>query len=920
MVRAEVTEHVEARCARRCVMCHRIDVTPRLDRRLRMTRRMTTRQLIVLLSLAGACAQPDPPPERTAERTDQMTAYTPNPVEVENTLAGSADWRITGTMGSDATGQMQGYASDVSVNLGGTIDLHVTVSPAQTYTIDIYRMGWYSGAGGRLMQAIGPLNGTTQPICQTMSGGPYRSVACQWAIAHTLTIPATWTSGIYLAKLTNAAGFQSYIMFVVRDDQRTSDLVYQQAVLTYQAYNNYPASSPAKLSFYSAPPGTPFVGRRLSFDRPYSSTQFPRNNNGDGAGGFFTWDHPMIRWLEMNGYDVTYAANTDLHRGTTSLSNAKGVLSLGHDEYWSQTMYSVATAARNDGVGWAFLTGNMVFRQVALEPWASVANRVMRSVTAAGGPTLVNDPDHEKRQALTGLAVTGCCVRDPTLYYNLDFVVTEPDHDIFADADFQPGSIVAGILGYEPDAVRPAYALPPHRTFDILSRSPFVSAGPVTVNPWPLSEANTVIYQAPSRAWVFTAGMTDWAWGLDNEHQGGGPVADARIQITTENALARLVAGPTPQGPYCYRASQADGHPESQGWTSHTSVDGRGRMVTDQGHRAWQAYGVGGRADWYVVPTAAQHALADQLGWTLSSSLRVMSGHYNTIYYADGGRRYLVILRLDADGNLLATLEGGSTHTLVSGTGGATYHDYVLSYDPNTGLTTFSFDGSLVTSWGGSSTQQNWVMFGNSATAIDGIARYRSVRFEIPGAGVVYSYNADDGSRAPSSQGWSPSLSNNGTGRLVTDQNDWAWQADGTQGRATWVRTPSSLDQLDAASGWRMSARMRILSGDYLTNYYANGSQRGLPIVRLDASGALVARLEGGATHTLLSSLGSSAYHDYEIRYDPTAGQYTFSFDGQDVDTWAGSTTAQNLFVFGNGATGISGVANYRSICFELAP
>src|SRR2546426_5979402 len=55
-----------------------------------------------------------------------------------------------------------GYASATSVNKGGSINLHISVNPAQTFTMDVYRMGWYQGLGGRLLQHIGPLNGVQQ--------------------------------------------------------------------------------------------------------------------------------------------------------------------------------------------------------------------------------------------------------------------------------------------------------------------------------------------------------------------------------------------------------------------------------------------------------------------------------------------------------------------------------------------------------------------------------------------------------------------------------------------------------------------------------------------------------------------------------------------------------------------------------------
>ena len=86
-----------------------------------------------------------------------------NPVELENQQPGTSGWEIPwGSAGGDVNGEIKGYASVSSVNKGGSISFHVSVNPAQTYTIDVYRIGWYQGLGGRLMQHIGPLNGTQQ--------------------------------------------------------------------------------------------------------------------------------------------------------------------------------------------------------------------------------------------------------------------------------------------------------------------------------------------------------------------------------------------------------------------------------------------------------------------------------------------------------------------------------------------------------------------------------------------------------------------------------------------------------------------------------------------------------------------------------------------------------------------------------------
>src|SRR6266850_3444047 len=61
----------------------------------------------------------------------------------------------------------------------------------QTYTMEVDRMGWYQGLGGRLLQHLGPLNGVQQPDCpiDSVTGLTKRP----WTASYTLTVPTTWT-------------------------------------------------------------------------------------------------------------------------------------------------------------------------------------------------------------------------------------------------------------------------------------------------------------------------------------------------------------------------------------------------------------------------------------------------------------------------------------------------------------------------------------------------------------------------------------------------------------------------------------------------------------------------------------------------------------------------------------------------------
>src|SRR5689334_10088568 len=81
-----------------------------------------------------------------------------NPIVLENQQAGTNAWQI-GPVATDTGGQIKGYASATSVNAGEDITFYVSVAPEQDYAIDVYRIGYYQGLGGRLMAHAGSLAG-----------------------------------------------------------------------------------------------------------------------------------------------------------------------------------------------------------------------------------------------------------------------------------------------------------------------------------------------------------------------------------------------------------------------------------------------------------------------------------------------------------------------------------------------------------------------------------------------------------------------------------------------------------------------------------------------------------------------------------------------------------------------------------------
>ncbi|MGZ5271247.1 MAG: N,N-dimethylformamidase beta subunit family domain-containing protein, partial [Ramlibacter sp.] len=283
-------------------------------------------------------------------------AWAQNVIQLENAKPGNADWGLT-TLSDTPT--VEGYASATSVNRGETIRFFVS-SAAPSYTMTIYRMGWYGGAGARKMLSI-TLPGTRQPV---PAPDPQTGmVDANWQESYRLTIPQSadrtdWATGVYLAKLTPSSGSESYIMFVVRDDASPSTYVFQSAVTTSQAYNNWGGKS--LYAFNS----TGEAARKVSFNRPYQRQAYA----DAGSGQFLNYEVNFLRFLEREGYDVSYLTNIDVHTDSSRLLHHRAFLVAGHDEYWSYEMRAGVQTARASGVHLGFFSANQTFWQIRLEP------------------------------------------------------------------------------------------------------------------------------------------------------------------------------------------------------------------------------------------------------------------------------------------------------------------------------------------------------------------------------------------------------------------------------------------------------------------------------------------------------------------------------------------------------------------------
>jgi hypothetical protein len=454
--------------------------------------------------MLAACGAPDVPEPKTADDLAPaavMTSVAAGPTSAENARPGTWEWRLTDEAKSN---EIAGYASATSINRGGSIDFYVSTGDA-TYTLDLFRMGWYGGLGGRRMLATQTLVGERQAACPVDKDT--RMVQCRWHQSYTLRVPddpdhSQWTSGYYVAKLTGTgSGKQSYVPFVIRDDARPSEVLMQAAVTTYQAYNDWGGTS-----LYSRPAAV-----KVSFDRPYA--------RGAGAGDFFFWEYGMTRFLEREGYDVTYSTNIDTHLHKPASAH-KLFLVAGHDEYWTWEMRNHVRAARDAGMNLAFFAANISYWQIRFEdgpdgvpnrvqvcykhpkpnkdPYAAHTDNTRFLTTTLFRKSPVNRPESR----LVGV------MHDDGDPADTDYNVVDPSSWVFEKTGLGAGDVLKGVVGYETDVI--AKTSPPN--VHVVAHSDFmVTRGNKQIK----KSADAVTYVADSGATVFAAGSLQWSWGLD---------------------------------------------------------------------------------------------------------------------------------------------------------------------------------------------------------------------------------------------------------------------------------------------------------------------------------------------------------------------------------------------------------------------
>ncbi|HSD27628.1 MAG TPA: N,N-dimethylformamidase beta subunit family domain-containing protein [Vicinamibacteria bacterium] len=297
------------------------------------------------------------------------------------------------------------------------------------------------------------------------------------------------------------------------------------------------------------------------------------------AGFVHKWEQQFVAFAERAGIALDYLAQSDLDARPDVLAAYPSYLSVGHDEYWSWEERDAVEAFVDAGGSASFFSGNTCYWQVRFERGgrslvgykftAPREDPVLGSdrqgrLTSLWSDPLVGRPETQLTGvtfARAGYARAGYALSRGTAGYT----IYRPDHWCLAGTDLFYGDVLGdefALCAYETDgcAFRFEEGLPVPTgeggtppDFEIVGLAPATLGEPEPTPGEGLLGRDDALFVASrlfsgdveralrghaafgsfrrGRGEVFTAGTTEWAWGL--------AAGDRFVERITRNVLAR---------------------------------------------------------------------------------------------------------------------------------------------------------------------------------------------------------------------------------------------------------------------------------------------------------------------------------------------------------------------------------------------
>ena len=400
------------------------------------------------------------------------------------------------------------------------------------------------------------------------------ATGCGWSRSFSVDVASRWTTGIYQAIVADAQDPDNFaqVFFVVKTkyagykSSTTAPRVLVVVPLaTHAAYNSWGGGSLYGLHdtsgvYHAEDSDHPGRATFVSFDRPF------------GIGFLYDIECAFAAWFETFGLSESlgfdYCTSLDLDGDGVDLARYQLVLSLGHDEYWSQSMRNKVEAFVLGGGNAAFFSGNLCWWQVRFEN-GGVTCFKYRGPPPWDPETAPTD-DAPSDPSTTTVYWFGKPVSRPetrmvgaTWYYGgvnaearagIGYSVKFPEHWVFNGTGLGPGSVfgagatdpadASNIIGYECDGVdyeefsgvpRATGARDTPRNYVILGLADLSDWGAGAPNGFgQIPRATMGVFR--NGGTVFNAGTIFWYRGLSST--AGPPNTVDRITMNVLNRLA----------------------------------------------------------------------------------------------------------------------------------------------------------------------------------------------------------------------------------------------------------------------------------------------------------------------------------------------------------------------------------------------
>ncbi|MER5335533.1 N,N-dimethylformamidase beta subunit family domain-containing protein [Micromonospora sp. NPDC002717] len=267
--------------------------------------------------------QPSDPTRRATGSlvTYRITNWSKAGTDRRATWANGGSGRTVGsgfTLQSQAA--LQGYARTPTVTAGSTARIAVSTT-FPTLTASVVRVAPSEGAP----EVVKEPTGVTGRL-QVLPTG-YLQSGCDWSDTLTLSIPESWPSGLYAARLEGPHKLRRHVPFVVKPATPRHDIAMLLPTNTYHAYNTWGGH----YQYCGDMAGT----RTFSLRRPSTELNVEATGNLEHT----LWsDVLLMRWMTRQGLEFDCYDDTDLHVSGGWLARYRVLVLGSHPEYWSEEM------------------------------------------------------------------------------------------------------------------------------------------------------------------------------------------------------------------------------------------------------------------------------------------------------------------------------------------------------------------------------------------------------------------------------------------------------------------------------------------------------------------------------------------------------------------------------------------------------